>query len=102
MGVIIHTGQDKMSMADVRQMWERLLKVPLDALGLPAPAGACSRQVCPSTMGVCPGVWAHWRGLGRACVGMHGCGPTSGLKMASTAACLYSCDGLGCAKHRLL
>ena len=52
MGVIIHTGQDKMSMADVRQMWERLLKVPLDALGLPAPAGACSRHICPSTTGV--------------------------------------------------
>ena len=45
------------------------------------------------------GVWAHWRGLGRACVGMHGCGPTAGLKRASTAASLYSCDGLGCAKH---
>ena len=31
-----------------------------------------------------------------ACIG---CGPTAGLKRASTAACLYSCDGLGCAKH---
>ena len=42
MGVITHTSQDKMSMAGVGA---RLLKVSLDALGQPAPAGACGRHM---------------------------------------------------------
>ena len=67
MGVITHTSQDKMSMTGVGA---RLLKVSLDALGQPAPAGACGRHICPSATGACGRTGVG--GLGRACVGMRG------------------------------
>ena len=37
---------------------------------------------------------------GRACVDMRG--PTPGLQRTCDVACLHSCEGLGCAKHRPL
>ena len=45
-------------------------------------------------------VWA-WQSMGgRACVDMRG--PTPGIQRTCDVACLHSCEGLGCAKHRPL
>ena len=48
MGVITHRPWPE-EMLQVRR--ERLLKASLDALGLPAPAGACDPHICPSSTG---------------------------------------------------
>ena len=44
--------------------------------------------------------WAWQSMRGRACVDMRG--PTPGLQRTCDVACLHSCEGLGCAKHRPL
>ena len=82
---------------------QSLLKASLDALGLPAPAGACGPHICPSSTGVCVSVWAHRCELGRACVGMrvHAWARARSTR-ACDAACLCSCEGHSRAKHRPL
>ena len=94
MGVITHRPWPE-EMLQVHG--QGLLKASLDALGLPAPAGACDPHL-PIIHGR---LREHRCELGRACLGMRGhAWARARSTRARDAACLYSCEGHSRAKHR--